>query len=109
MKDSLFDSVDKLVEFGISTSMAQQMIQMMNQTMQTMYIPGQAIDKIEKEWYIAMEGKPMGPYTEHEVKDLFLKKAISEENLVWSADMSTWSAFSSIPELKKIIQIPPVI
>ena len=40
MDENSFYSVDRLVEFGLGMAMAQQMVQMMNQTMQSMYVPG---------------------------------------------------------------------
>ena len=40
MDSNSFFSIDRLVEFGMSLAVAQQMTQMMNQTMQSMYVPG---------------------------------------------------------------------
>ncbi len=40
MNDNNFFSVDRLVEFGMGMAMAQQMVNMMNQSMKQMYVPG---------------------------------------------------------------------
>ena len=40
MDDSNFFSLDRLVEFGMSAAIAQQMIGSMNQSMQQMFTPG---------------------------------------------------------------------
>ena len=40
MNDNSFYSIDRLVEFGMGMAMAQQMVKVMNETMQTMYVPG---------------------------------------------------------------------
>ena len=40
MNDNNFFSVDRLVEFGMGMAMAQQMVNMMNKSMQQMYVPG---------------------------------------------------------------------
>lgn len=40
MNDNSFYSIDRLVEFGMGMAMAQQMVRVMNETMQTMYVPG---------------------------------------------------------------------
>ena len=37
--NSIF-SIDRLVEFGLGMGLAQQMVGMMNQYMQSMYVPG---------------------------------------------------------------------
>ena len=39
MTEDSFFSIDRLVEFGMGLTMAQQMIKMMNESMQNMYIP----------------------------------------------------------------------
>ena len=40
MDDQSFFSIDRLVEFGLGMGIAQQMVGMMNQYMQQMYVPG---------------------------------------------------------------------
>ena len=47
MNDSNFFSMDRLVEFGMGLTVAQQMIKTMNESMTTMHIPG-AMNSMEK-------------------------------------------------------------
>lgn len=105
-----FSSIDKLVEFGLGISAAQQMIKMMNTSMQDMYIPGQAIPVPTKEWYIAQDGKSHGPYKENEIISKLNNNEISKDTFVWCVGMHAWKKAEETPEfLKLILQIPPAL
>ena len=98
------------MEFGLGMSMAQQMTEMMNQTMQSMQTPesSRPVQPKAVEWYIAVAGKASGPYTENEVKSLLLEKKINNETLVWRAGMPEWAKAENTPQiLKLLIQLPP--
>ena len=70
MDENSFYSVDRLVEFGLGMAMAQQMVQMMNQTMQSMYVPGSIQSMPQKPalqtassslvCYVGIDGKQSG-------------------------------------------------
>jgi hypothetical protein len=47
MDDSSFFSMDRLVEFGMGMTVAQQMVKTMNQSMTNMHVPG-AMNPMEK-------------------------------------------------------------
>lgn len=112
MNDNSFPTLDRLMEFGLGMGMAQQMVAMMNQTMQTMQIPETAkpVQPKPVEWYVAMDGKASGPYTENEIKGLLLDKKVTKETLVWCAGMSEWQKAENTPNiLKLILQLPPAL
>lgn len=101
--------IERLVEFGLGISMAQQMTSMMNAAMQSMYVPGQTINQ-PKQWFIALEGKPSGPYTEADIRNLLLTHKLSKEDWVWSTGMPNWEQAKNVAEiLKMIIQLPPAL
>lgn len=106
-----FDSIEKLVEFGLGVSIAQQMVQNMNRAMQNTIIPGQDIPRPEeKEWYIAKQGKACGPLSEAEVKQQLLNKKIDKTTLVWSQGMATWQAAGDTPKILELLtQLPPTL
>ena len=73
MNDNNFFSVDRLVEFGMGMAMAQQMVNMMNQSMKQMYVPGsiQSMPQPRPQQsniiYVGIEGKQVGPLNESEI------------------------------------------
>ncbi|MCH5175979.1 MAG: DUF4339 domain-containing protein [Prevotellaceae bacterium] len=112
MNDNNFPTLDRLMEFGMGMGMAQQMVNVMNQTMQTMQVPETAkpVQPKPTEWYVATEGKASGPYTEQEVKAMLLEKKVTKDTLVWCAGMAAWQKAESTPNiLKLIMQLPPAL
>ena len=101
--------IDRLVEFGFGVSIARQMINMMNSTMQSMYVPGQTINQTkQKEWFVAIDRKPSGPYCEDDIRKLLIEEKMNQNDLVWTAGMKEWQLAKNVPEiLKMIIQLPP--
>lgn len=96
--------IDRLVEFGFGVSIAHQMIRMMNSTMQSMFVPGQTINQPkQKEWFVAIDRKPSGPYSEEEIKKLLLDKKLKQDDLVWSSGMKEWQQAKNVPEILKHI------
>lgn len=104
-----FSAIDRLMEFGISMGVAQQMIGSMNTTMSSMQTPiAKLSQQPEREWYVAKDGKPEGPYHESEIKRMLLEKAINKDTLVWCQGMSEWKQASEQSEIIKMItSLPP--
>ena len=112
MNENEFPTLNRLMEFGMGMGMAQQMIGMMNQSMQSMQIPESARPVLTKEieWYVAIDGKACGPYSENEMKSLLLDKKVTKESLVWRAGMTEWqTAECTLDLLKLFIQLPPAL
>lgn len=116
MNENSFYSVDRLVEFGLGMAMAQQMVQMMNQTMQTMYVPG-SINAMPSQpvaqsapalvCYVGIDGKQVGPLNEHELATLVNNKQINKDTFAWIPGMPAWKTVSEIPEILRIIALAP--
>lgn len=112
MSDNDFTSLDRLMEFGIGMGLAQQMVNMMNQSMQNMQIPSTAmpVQPKEPEWYIAVNGEPSGPFLENEFKKMLLEKKVTKDTLVWYVGMPQWQKVENTPSaLKLILQLPPAL
>ena len=110
MNDNSFYSIDRLVEFGMGMAMAQQMVRVMNETMQTMYVPG-ASNTISAPQsltiYVGIEGKPLGPLNESEFTKMVSEKKVTCSTLVWMPGMTGWKPVDQVPDALRIIAIAP--
>lgn len=110
MNNNSFYSIDRLVEFGLGLSMAQQMVQMMNQTMQTMYVPGSIQSMPATQMppiYVALEGVSTGPLTEAEFVHLVTENKVTKDTLVWMPGMLAWQPIEQTSAILKIIAFDP--
>lgn len=111
MNDSNFFSIDRLVEFGLGMAMARQMVNIMNESMKSMYVPGsiqsmptpQATANI----YAAIDGSSVGPMTEKEFANLVTERKVTKETLVWSPGMQGWKPLQEVPSILKIVAMTP--
>lgn len=107
-----YSSVDKLIDFGMGLSIAKQMTDTMNSAIGNMDIPGNKIPKNKSEvpltFFIEIEGKPAGPFSEDEIKMLFKEKKITEDSLIWKQGMSAWDKIKNVPEALRlfILSVP---
>ncbi|MBR5698449.1 MAG: DUF4339 domain-containing protein [Prevotella sp.] len=110
MDNNDFFSLDRLLEFGIGMGMAQQMINMMNQSMKSMYIPGsiQSMPQpIAHFYYVAIDGLQTGPLRETELMELIRGKKVSKDTLAWMPGMATWLPVEQVPAILKLIALTP--
>lgn len=124
MDNNNFFSTDRLVEFGLGMAMAQQMVNIMNQTMQNMYIPGtmnpmQALNSsqlpppdvhtLPQIYYAIIKGIQIGPLSETETIKLISSKQIIKDTYVWTPGLRDWQTVENTPEvLKLVLLVPPV-
>lgn len=109
MTNDNFYSTDRLVEFGMNVAMAQQMVQMMNQTMSQMHTPG-SIDTIAQPnlcIYVAIDGKPVGPIGEKEFMQFLSNKSITKDTLAWMPGMLYWKKICEVPAILKFVALAP--
>ena len=109
--DQSFFSVDRLIEFGLGMAVAQQMVGMMNQAMQGMYIPGSiqampaptqpaasAVSPATSIFYVALDGKQVGPLGESNV---------TKDTLCWQPGMACWQPVEQTPEVLRLVALAP--
>ena len=110
MNDESFFSIDRLVEFGLGMAMAQQMVNVMNQSMRGMYVPGsiqsmpQATSQI---YYVAIECRQVGPLSDSELMQLITQRKVSKDTLTWMPGMQTWQPIEQVPAVLKLIALTP--
>jgi len=110
MNEQSFFSVDRLIEFGLGMGIAQQMVGMMNQYMQQMYVPGsiQSMPQpILQTYYVAIDGQQVGPLNDSELVRLVNQKKINKDSLAWVPGMIGWKPIEQVPAILKVIALSP--
>lgn len=110
MDNNDFFSLDRLLEFGLGMGMAQQMINVMNQSMKSMYIPGsiQSMPQpVASIYYVAIDGHQTGPLSESELMELVKERKVSKDTLSWMPGMPTWQPIEQVPAILKLIALTP--
>lgn len=111
--DDNFFAIDKLVEFGLSMAVAQQMIQTMNHTMDNTQVLGRQNTHpapMQSLYYVVIDNKQAGPFSEQEISRLITSKEITKESFVWKPGLSNWLHAEQIPEiLRLVILCPPTL
>lgn len=105
-----FYSIDRLLEFGMGITMAQQMVKVMNETMQNMYVSGSFQNIVVSQplsIYVSINGNPVGPISEKNFLCLVSKKEVTKDSLVWMPGMLCWKPLEEVPSLLKIIALVP--
>lgn len=111
-----FSSIDRLVEFGLGVGLAQQMVNTMNHTMNSMQVAGvnagttgqkPGIPAADSAWYAAIDGRTAGPLTETELKSLVNRDVITESTLLWCPGMTAWKFGKDIPLINKLLLLKP--
>ncbi len=109
-----FSSIDRLVEFGMGMSLAQQMIRTMNTAMNNMQVAGVNAGTTGQmnaasmpfkavQWFAVVNNLQVGPLNEAEVTKLVQKGDIGENTLLWAPGMSAWQMACNIPAINKIM------
>lgn len=111
MNNDNFLSLDRLVEFGLGMSMARQMVNVMNESMQNMYVPGSiktiSATPLPTTIYVAIEGSSIGPLSESEFSQLVTNKTVTKDTLAWMPGMQNWQPIEKIPAILKIVALSP--
>jgi hypothetical protein len=110
MNDDSFFSINRLVEFGMSLAVAQQMVQTINNAMTNMHVPGamNPIQSSPQQFYYAMiEGNQAGPFSEQELSRLISEKKVVKETYIWKPGLVKWEIAEKLPEVLKLVALSP--
>lgn len=105
--ENSFDSIDRLLEFGMSMTVAQQMIKTMNCAMANMNVPGMGhpIQKNEMLYYAVIDNTQFGPLHEEEIGQLVTSGKLTGASLVWKTGLQRWVEARTLPEINKIMML----
>lgn len=110
MNEDSFFSTNRLMEFGMSLAVAQQMVQTMNSAMNNMHISG-AMNVMQPEsqqfYYAMIEGKQAGPFSESELSRLITDKKVVKETYIWKPGLVHWEIAEKLPEILKLVALSP--
>jgi hypothetical protein len=109
--DNSFNSLEKLMEFGMSMAVAQQMMQTMNHAMTNMQTPqfqnlSMQMPKTNH-FYALVNDIPQGPFTEQELSSHILAARVTEETLIWFDGLPGWMNAHQIAEVSKLFLLKP--
>ncbi len=110
MNEESFFSINRLVEFGMSLAVAQQMVKTMNSAMTTMHIPGSMnpMQPVPQQFYYAIiENKQAGPFSEQELSRLIADRKIVKETYIWKPGLPKWEIAEKLPEILKLVALAP--
>ena len=110
MDKSNFFSIDRLIEFGLGMGIARQMVGMMNQSMQSMYVPGSIQSmpsSIAQTYFVAINGQQVGPLNDSELSQLISQKKVTKDTLAWMPGMTGWKPIEQVPAILKLVALTP--
>jgi hypothetical protein len=110
MNDESFFSMNRLVEFGMSMAVAQQMVSTMNSAMENMKVngvPQSGNAPIAPLYYAVFDGNPAGPFSEKEFSRLITEKKIVKDTYIWKPGMANWQFAEKLPEVLKLVALTP--
>lgn len=110
MDNSSFFSIDRLIEFGLGMGIARQMVGMMNQSMQSMYVPGSIQSmptSIAQTYFVAINGHQVGPLNDSELSQLISQKKVTKDTLAWMPGMTGWKPIEQVTAILKLVALTP--
>jgi hypothetical protein len=106
-----FGSIDRLIEFGMSMAIAQQMVQTMNSAMQNMAVPAFKSTQVDMprptEFYALVNDIPQGPFAENQLREHITAGRITQSTMVWMCGMPNWLPAHMVTDVEKLFQFAP--
>ena len=113
--DNNFNSIEKMMEFGMSMSIAQQMMQTMNHAMSQMQtpqfnnvnMPVPVPRPAPKQFYALVNDIPQGPFTESELTGHIVAGRVQKTTMVWLLGMPSWMPAEQVMDVNKLFALVP--
>ena len=109
--DNNFNSIEKMMEFGMSMSVAQQMMQTMNHAMSNIQTP--QFNNINmpvpapKHFFALVNEIPQGPLSESELTGHILAGRVQKTTMVWLQGMQSWMPAEQVMDVNKLFALVP--
>jgi len=104
-----YDSLDKMLELGMSMAVAQQMMKTMNSCISSVNVPTVGVQApgmpqtAAPEYYFQIGDNVAGPFDDKETAGLIRSGKVSASSLVWRRGMSGWEPAQCLPEVNKLL------
>jgi hypothetical protein len=104
--DNNFNSIEKMMEFGMSMAVAQQMMQTMNHAMSQMQTP--QFNNVNmpvpapKQFYALVNDIPQGPFTESELTGHIVAGRVQKTTMVWLQGIPSWMPAEQVLDENKL-------
>lgn len=109
--DNDFAPIERLMEFGMSMAVANQMVQTMNEVLTKSNKPSlQNIGlqhQVPKSYYVVINDITQGPFSESEISTFVLNEKVKQDTFVWHDGMSHWEIAKNIQEVAKLFLLMP--
>jgi hypothetical protein len=111
--ENSFNSIEKMMEFGMSMAVAQQMMQTMNHAMTNMQMPqfnnlsAPIPTPMPKQFYALVNDVPQGPFTETELTGHIIAGRVIKSTMVWLQGMPCWMPAEQVMEVNKLFDLVP--
>jgi hypothetical protein len=109
--DNNFNSIDKMMEFGMSMAVAQQMMQTMNHVMNNVQTPQfnnvNIPLPIPKQYYALVNDIPQGPFTENDLTGHIVAGRVTKATMVWMQGMPIWMPAEQVMDVNKLFSLVP--
>lgn len=104
-----FSSIERLMEFGMSLAVAQQMVETMNHAIGNMAVPGAGAPIAQqREYFVAVDGAQAGPLSEAELSQLIAAGRVNKDTLIWYRGLTAWKRVYDVPEALKLVLLSNV-
>ncbi|WP_417547693.1 DUF4339 domain-containing protein [Marinobacter segnicrescens] len=110
MDDNNFFSVDRLLEFGLGMTAAQHMVKSMNDSLESMQIPGTDRSKFgvpQAKYFVVIDEEVVGPLTDSEMFQCTTSGHLQKDTYVWMPGMTDWKRAAEVPEVIKFVALCP--
>jgi hypothetical protein len=109
--DNNFGSIERLIEFGMSMAVAQQMVQTMNYAIQNMNVPTFKETNVgmpsAREFYAVVNDIPQGPFTESKLREHMNSGEVTASTMVWTSGMPNWLPAHLVPAVDRLLRLTP--
>lgn len=110
MTDNNFLSIDRLVEFGLGVSVAQQMVASMNRAMTHSHMPGLQTPLVQTAphvYHAVLDGNVAGPFNEGELMRLITDRRLTIGSKVWRPGLADWRPVQDVPDVLRLVALCP--
>lgn len=110
-QDNSFAPIERLMEFGMSMAVANQMIQTMNDVLAKSSKPVmqgiQMQQQAPKSFFVVINDLTQGPFSENQISGYIVTNKINENTFIWHEGMSHWEMSKNVPEVAKLFLLRP--